>query len=102
MVNSVKKPSKKASHPEIILNNAMGHISDRAVTYDNPEGERSVGKTVAAFNAITGHAITEEQGWLFMILLKAVRSQQGNYKQDNYEDGASYFALMSESASKVR
>ena len=36
---------------------------------------------------------------MFMIFLKAVRTQQGNFKADNYEDGAAYFGLMGEAAS---
>ena len=84
------------------LGAALSHMEDRASTYDNPTGERSMGRTVEAFNAITGHKLTEEHGWLFMCLLKQVRSQQGKYKSDSYEDGAAYFALMGECAAKVR
>ncbi len=83
-----------------VLQSAAGHIRARAVSYDARDGERSMTKTVAAFNAVTGHALTEEQGWLFMALLKAVRSQQGAFRQDNYEDGAAYFALMAESGAR--
>ena len=36
---------------------------------------------------------------MFMIFLKAVRTQQGNFKADNYEDGAAYFGPMGEAAS---
>lgn len=85
-----------------ILDAAAGHLEDRAATYDKPEGERSMGAAVAAFSAISGVTMTEEQGWLFMALLKAVRTQQGNYRADNYEDGAAYFALAGESAAKGR
>lgn len=81
-----------------ILKKAAGHMEDRASTYDKPEGERSMGATVAAFYAITGHALTDEQGWLFMALLKMVRSQQGEFRSDSYEDGAAYFALAGEAA----
>lgn len=77
-------------------------MKDRAATYDKPEGERSMSATVAAFNAVTGHQLTEEQGWLFMALLKAVRSQQGAYRADSYEDGAAYFALAGEAAARYR
>lgn len=77
-------------------------MKDRAATYDKPEGERSMGATVEAFKAVTGHALTEEQGWLFMTLLKAVRSQQGAYRADSYEDGAAYFALAGEAAGRYR
>ncbi len=85
-----------------ILEAAQGHMLDRASTYDKPEGERSMGATVEAFNAITGHKLTEEQGWLLMILLKATRSQQGAYRADSYEDGAAYFSLAGEAAHKQR
>ena len=94
-----QEPTMTASD---FLGAALNHLGDRASTYDNPTGERSMGRTVEAFNAITGHKLTEEQGYLFMVLLKAVRSQQGKYKSDSYEDGAAYFALMGECAAKVR
>lgn len=87
-----------------LLEKAAGHLKDRAATYDNPEGERSISAAVEAFRAITGDGImnTGERGWLFMAILKMVRSQQGNYRADNYEDGAAYFALMGESACEER
>lgn len=79
-------------------------MQDRAATYDKPEGERSMSATVAAFNAVTGDGVmnTEERGWLFMQLLKAVRSQQGEFRADSYEDGASYSGLAGEAAYKER
>ena len=85
-----------------ILADAAGHLSDRARTYDAPGGERSMQKTVDAFRCVTGVDMTTEQGWLFMALLKAVRSQQGGFKLDNYEDGAAYFALAGEQAKADR
>lgn len=85
-----------------ILTAALGHMRERAATYDKPEGERSMGATVDAFQAVTGVSMTEEQGWLFMALLKAVRSQQGAYRADSYEDGAAYFALAGEAAVRDR
>lgn len=85
-----------------VLMRGVEHMQERAATYDKPTGERSIGATVAAFNAITGHTLNPEEGWLFMILLKAVRSQQGNFKLDNYEDLAAYAGLMAEEASKHR
>ncbi|CAD5376730.1 hypothetical protein OF001_U170027 [Pseudomonas sp. OF001] len=85
-----------------ILEAGIGHMKDRASTYDKPDGERSMGATVNAFYAITGQALTEEQGWLFMAILKAVRSQQGAFRADSYEDGAAYFALMGEAAHQER
>lgn len=85
-----------------ILQAGLGHMQDRAATYDKPDGERSMAATVAAFNAVTGLNLTAEQGWLFQVLLKAVRSQQGAFRLDNYEDGAAYFGLMGEAAASDR
>lgn len=85
-----------------ILQAGLIHMQDRAATYDKPEGERSMGATVEAFNAVTGLNLTTEQGWLFQILLKAVRSQQGAFRLDCYEDGAAYFGLMGEAAASDR
>ena len=45
---------------------------------------------------------TGERGWLFMAILKMVRSQQGNYRADNYEDLAAYSSLMGEAACEER
>lgn len=94
-----EEPTMTASD---FLGAALSHMEDRASTYDNPTGERSMGRTIEAFNAITGHKLTEEHGWLFMCLLKQVRSQQGKYKSDNYEDLTAYASLMGECAAKVR
>lgn len=78
---------------------ALGHMEDRARTYDNPQGERSMGKTVKMMNVLYDLHLTEEQGWAFMCILKMVRSSQGNFRSDNYEDLAAYSGLMGESAS---
>lgn len=102
-LNPFRSPlAKPKVNPADVLKAGIKHMEDRASTYDNPEGERSIWATVHAFNTITGHNINPEEGWLFMILLKAVRSQQGNFKLDNYEDGAAYFALMAEEAANLR
>lgn len=85
-----------------ILQAAAKHMQDRAATYDQQGGERSIGKTVAMFNTLTEHGLTDEQGWLFMTCLKMVRAQQGRYRADSYEDGAAYFALAGESAAQER
>lgn len=81
-----------------ILEQAVKEQTDRARFYDAPDGERSMGKTVAAFNAIHGTSLTEVQGWQFMELLKMVRATQGAPRADNYVDGASYAALAGEAA----
>lgn len=83
-----------------ILTQAKQHMADRANTYDKPSGERSMAATVDAFIAVTGDGAldTEERGWLFMCLLKLVRSQQGDYRADNYQDLAAYAGLTGEAA----
>ena len=85
---------------EDFLNQAAQHMNDRAATYDAPQGERSMGKTVAAFNALTGRNLSETEGWLFMSLLKMARANQGAFRLDNYEDLVAYTALMGEAAIK--
>ena len=95
-------PKKKLLTAGSILNTAAKHMEDRAATYDQQGGERSIGKTVAMFNTLTEHGLTEEQGWLFMTCLKMVRAQAGRYRADSYEDGAAYFALAGESAAQER
>jgi hypothetical protein len=69
----------------------------RAKEYDQPEGERSMGKTVEAFNSITGRDLTEAEGWLFMEILKNVRMFQApGYHADSAEDCIAYAALKAE------
>ena len=84
------------------LEAAKGHLGARAATYDKPTGERSMERTVKTFAALTDIQLTEEQGWLFLEVLKQVRSLQGKFKADNYEDLAGYAALRGEAAAKAR
>lgn len=93
---------EKHTNATDILDRAAQHMEDRATAYDAPGGERSMAGTVEAFNALTPHSLTEEQGWLFMVLLKCSRCQQGDYRDDNYEDGTAYMSLMGEAASVER
>ena len=83
--------------PEL-LGRAAALMHERGQTYDAPEGERSMGKTVAAFNTVTGYELTESDGWLFMALLKAVRAcTREAPHQDSLEDLIAYSALYAES-----
>ena len=76
-------------------------LKQRGEGYDSCK-ERSMTKTVAMFNELTSHKITETDGWQFMVLLKMVRHQQGEYNHDNLFDGVNYMALAVESASKEK
>lgn len=84
------------------LHRAATIMEERGKQYDKPGGERSMGKTVAAFNAITGQDLTIEQGWQFMMVLKAVRffSNTTAPHRDSLEDAIAYSALLAESAMK--
>ena len=96
------KIRRKKMKAKEILENATDHMGDRAVTYDNKAGERSMYKTITVFNALYGTSLTEEQGWAFMAVLKLVRTTQGAYRADNYEDMTAYSALMGEAASEKK
>ena len=86
--------------PEILKRSAE-IMAERAKQYDSPQGERSMGKAVAAFNAITGQELTEANGWLLMALLKMVRDNQREAShRDSIEDLVAYAALYGESRLK--
>lgn len=83
------------------LNQAVKDMQDRAGERDQPEGERSMVRTVNAFNAMHGTSLTEVQGWQFMELLKMARSIGGQFRADDFIDGAAYAALAGESAANI-
>jgi len=86
---------KKATE---FLSKALNLLEERGKDYDQPEGERSMGRTVTAFNAITGHSLKESDGWLILQILKDVRQNQNrdSYHADSAEDCISYAALKAE------
>lgn len=89
-------PASPQTAPEF-LHKAAAIMEDRAATYDQPEGERSMGKCVAAFNIITGKDLKESEGWLLMQVLKDVRQWQNpTYHQDSANDCVAYSALKGE------
>lgn len=81
-----------------LLDAAAGHMKARAATYDAPEGERSMGRAVAALNAILGRAaLTESEGWLLLQLLKDARDRtRQTAHRDSLEDCIAYAALKAE------
>lgn len=84
-----------------IMQQGIDAMIDRAVSRDTPDGERSMACAVNAFNAMFGKDLTEQQGWQFMELLKMSRSKGGNFRLDDYVDGAAYAALAGEAAAKA-
>lgn len=92
------QPSRNAAK---IAQDALQHISDRAATYDQADGERSAVKCAAAFNAITGKDLTESDVWLLLAILKMVRQfSTPDYHKDSAEDLIAYSALLAESLEK--
>ena len=73
-------------------------LEDRGKERDQPDGERSMARCVRTFNAMTGHNLSVEDGWLFMVYLKHARMRGGAFRRDDYEDAVSYEALMAEEA----
>lgn len=94
----IEVENKKMDAKEL-LQKAAQHMQDRAKQYDKPEGERSMGKAVTAFNAITERNLREDEGWLLLQILKDVRQYQNPEKAhvDSLEDGIAYSALKAES-----
>ena len=86
----------KKTAPDL-LNNAAALMEERGKQYDKPDGERSMGRAVGAFNCITGRDLTEAEGWLLLQTLKDVRLwQRPGYHQDSAEDCIAYAALKAE------
>lgn len=83
---------------EAILNEVKDAVNERGQERDLPDGERTIPRCVKAFNAICGHNLTNEQGWIFMQLLKICRMSQGSFKRDDYIDNLGYGVLLAEEA----
>jgi hypothetical protein len=80
-----------------LLEIAQQTLTERGIQRDcEITGERSMASTVKVFNALTGHTLTEANGWEFMVILKMVRGRQGSVRADDYIDLSSYGALLGE------
>lgn len=90
----------QAPNAPSIIRTAAADIEQRASQRDQPAGERSMARTVAAFNAMFGFSLTEAQGWQFMELLKMSRSSAGNYHADDHQDAVAYAGLAGEAAAR--
>ena len=85
------------------LQRAAALLAERGRQYDAQDGgtaaarERSMARTVAAFNALHGTALTEAQGWSFMLCLKLVRLFCApGFHTDSADDAVAYAALLGE------
>jgi hypothetical protein len=80
-----------------ILAKAAAIMTERGKQYDKPEGERSMGQAVSAFNIIAGRDLQESEGWLLLQVLKDVRDRQKQEAHiDSLEDCVAYAALKAE------
>jgi hypothetical protein len=96
--SSFLDPSKESDvNADDFLAQARATIASRKSDRDRAN-ERSMPRIVAAFNALTGNALSERDGWIFMVVLKLARAEVGSGNPDHYVDGAAYFALAGESA----
>lgn len=101
ITSSTPTPNSGTPTAPQFLSEAATLMEERGKTYDQADGERSAGKTVTAFNAITGKDLTEAEGWLFLSLLKRVRQHsQPAYHQDSAEDAVAYAALEAEALAR--
>lgn len=83
--------------PDLLLD-AADAIGNRAAQRDQADGERSMGRAIAAFNALYGSRLTEYHGWQFMALLKMSRAGTGPFDRDDFVDQGAYAALAGECA----
>lgn len=91
------QPSTEPKTAPQFLTAAADTLAQRGKQYDQPAGERSMGKCVQAFNTITGQNLSEAEGWLLLQLLKDVRQwQRPGFHQDSAEDCIAYAALKAE------
>jgi hypothetical protein len=102
ILKSLNKPTPSVGVAPKLLEDAAQALRDRAVTRDAEGGERSMARTVAIFNAMTGQNLTELEGWRFMISLKLARGMQGQAHLDDYVDLAGYAALAGECATGLQ
>lgn len=87
------------STPQKLLLEGIKVFAERAKTRGVNE-EDKMGHIVKTFSALTGVNMTEEQGNLFMVILKLVRSQSDQFNPDDYVDGVNYLAMAGASRAK--
>ena len=81
-----------------VLDMAKDTMAQRGQRRDSGQ-ERSMKRIVHVFEALTGHQLTEVEGWTFMVVLKLCREQTGP-DLDNWIDGAAYMALAAEAVER--
>lgn len=84
--------------PSDYLHQAADTLDERGKQYDASGTERSMDKTVAIFNILTGNNLSTAEGWQFMKVLKDVRlwSNTDEVHSDSIIDNLGYTALLAE------
>lgn len=101
--NMIERPliNTNALSASGFLTEACQTMADRGQQYDQPDGERSMGRAIAAFNAISGLDLTESDGWLLLQLLKDARQwSRDSYHHDSALDCVAYAALKAEALAR--
>lgn len=84
------------------LERAQELLGERGRSYDGENGERYMANAVAAFNAITGHTLTEGDGWLMLQVVKDCRQwRRPEFHRDSAEDCVAYAALKAEALGRA-
>jgi hypothetical protein len=99
-LNREPKPKRESAHG--FLEEASTAMKQRAALRDAEDGERTAAQIAKVFNAITGHDLSEADAWMFLIVLKIVRSRNGKYNRDDFVDLAAYAGLLGECESVTR
>ena len=99
-LNRQRRPERQSAHG--FLEEASSAMKQRAALRDAEDGERTAAQIAKVFNAITGNDLSEADAWMFLIVLKIVRSRNGKYNRDDYVDLAAYAGLLGECESVTR
>ena len=91
----VPAPGCEVSRAPDIARRAAELIEERGADRDT-DGERTMGRAVAAFNALRDADLTESEGWLLLMLLKQSRAAGGRFCRDDHDDTVGYAALKAE------
>lgn len=99
-LNGESKVYRQSAHG--FLEEASETMKRRAALRDAEDGERTAAQIAHVFNAITGNDLSEADAWMFLIVLKIVRSRNGKFNRDDFVDMAAYAGLLGECESVSR
>jgi hypothetical protein len=98
---ALEEYKKSMTAPELLAQ-AATILQQRGDERDKSDGERTMAQITRVFNALLNRDLSEEEGWIFMIILKLVRAQAGKVQPDDFLDTIGYAALLAECAVKEK